>query len=239
MTVDPAQLDAQDLAALSARLESLDARGRLAWAAETWGEALVMTSAFGPGAGALLHLWHEVCPGRPVHFLDTGFLFAETLAYRDTLTAQLGLDLVVMRPKLPRGAFLAKYGLTVYQDDPDTCCQHNKVEPLQEGLLGARAWVSGLRRSQGAARAETPVLVLTEGPAKVHPLADWTARDIYQYLGAHNLPEHPLFAEGYTSVGCTPCTRPPLDPDDERSGRWAGSTKTECGIHTFLKPRTA
>ncbi len=237
MSPDPAQLDPAELTILQGRLEALDARGRLAWAQETYGAGLVFTSAFGPGGGALLHLWSEVCPGRPVHFLDTGFLFDETLAYREALADRLGLEVIVLRPKLPAGEFLSRHGLTLYHDNPDACCQHNKVEPLQRALDGARAWVSGLRRSQGAERANTPVLLLTDGPAKVHPLADWSARDIYQHLTAHNLPEHPLFQQGYTSVGCTHCTRPPLDPSDERSGRWAGTTKTECGIHTFLKPR--
>ena len=222
---------------VDAHLEALDARGRLAWARDTYGDGLVITSAFGPGSGALLHLWAEVCPGRPVHFVDTGFLFDETLTYRDLLAARLGLEVVVLRPKLPRGEFLQRYGLTLYQDDPDTCCRHNKVEALQPALDGARGWVSGLRRAQGGARADTPVRLRTEGPDKVHPLVDWTARDAYRYLEAHGLPEHPLFAQGYTSVGCAPCTRPPIDPEDERSGRWAGQAKTECGLHTFLKPR--
>ncbi|MBL8605528.1 MAG: phosphoadenylyl-sulfate reductase [Myxococcales bacterium] len=227
------------LAALNGALEARDAAGRLGWALARYGDRLLLTSAFGPGGGALLHLWATVNPGAPVYFLDTGFIFEETLRYRDAMVARLGLTLKVLTPTLEKGAFLSKYGLTVYQDNPDLCCEKNKVEPLDAALSGFDGWVSGLRRSQGGARGETPVLVATEGPTKVHPLVDWSPRDVYAYQKAHDLPEHPLFEQGYTSVGCVPCTRPPLEGEGERGGRWAGSGKTECGLHTFLKTRGA
>ncbi|MDP3278830.1 MAG: phosphoadenylyl-sulfate reductase [Deltaproteobacteria bacterium] len=228
-----------DLAEHSARLEALDARARLAWAVDRWGDSLLMTSSFGPGSGALLHLWHTVAPSLPVHFIDTGFLFAETLAYRDRLVDQLGLSLVVLSPELPREDFLRKHGLTVYQDDNDRCCAHNKVAPMQRALVGKNAWVSGLRRDQSQTRADTPIVLETlDGPVKVHPLADWSRRDIYRYQESHHIDEHPLFAQGYVSVGCEPCTRPvSLDETDERAGRWAGQAKTECGLHTFLEKK--
>lgn len=228
----------EDWSAINARLEALDARGRLAWAVDRWGAKLLLTSSFGPGSGALLHLWSEVAKGLPVHFIDTGFLFAQTLAYRDALASQLGLQVVVLRPRLERGDFLAKHGLTIYQENPDLCCAENKVEPMQRALAGMDAWVSGLRRDQSSTRAETPIALATQGAVKVHPLADWSRRDVYRYQEAHGIPEHPLFEEGYVSVGCEPCTRPvSADETDERAGRWAGSAKTECGLHTFLAPK--
>ena len=224
-----------ELAELNADLEARDARGRLAWAVERYGEALLFTSSFGPGSGVLLHLWSELAPGRPVTFIDTGFLFAETLAYRDALVAQLGMPLVVLRPRVEKQDFLARHGLTIYQTDPDFCCAQNKVEPLEHALPGTRGWLSGLRRDQSSARASTPVVMPTVGgPTKVHPLVDWTARDVYRYLKDHALPEHPLFEQGYVSVGCAPCTRPVMPGEDERAGRWRGTNKTECGLHTFL-----
>ena len=226
-----------DLDALNADLEARSARERLAWAVETYGDRLLFTSSFGPGSGVLLHLWSEVASDLPVHFIDTGFLFAQTLAYRDALAARLSIDVVVLRPALEHGRFLEKYGLTLYRDDPDRCCALNKVEPLQAALPGKDAWVSGLRRDQSKTRSETPIALRTEGPLKVHPLADWSARDVYRYLEAHGVPEHPMFEEGYVSVGCAPCTRPVMPGEDERAGRWAGSEKTECGLHTFLKAR--
>ncbi len=220
----------------SARLEGLSARDRLAWAVDRWGDSLLFTSSFGPGSGALLHLWSEVARGLPVHFIDTGFLFDETLAYRDLLCARLELTVVTLRPAVPREAFTARHGLQIYRTDPDLCCAHNKVEPLQAILPGRDAWVSGLRRDQSTTRADTPILLPTrDGPVKVHPLADWSRRDVYRYQQERSIPEHPLFDEGYVSVGCAPCTAPVgLEASDERAGRWAGHAKTECGLHTFL-----
>lgn len=226
-----------DLGALNVDLEARTARERLVWAVETYGDSLLFTSSFGPGSGVLLHLWSEVAEGLPVHFIDTGFLFDETVAYRDTLVKALGLELAVLKPALEKGRFLEKYGLTLYRDDPDRCCQINKVEPLEAALPGKRAWVSGLRRDQSKTRAETPIVLETDGPVKVHPLADWNSKDVYQYLKLHKVPEHPLFEQGYVSVGCAPCTRPPMPGEDEREGRWAGTGKTECGLHTFLKAK--
>jgi phosphoadenosine phosphosulfate reductase len=229
---------ADALAVLNTELEARTARERLAWAVERYGDALLFTSSFGPGSGVLLHLWSEVARHLPVYFIDTGFLFDATLRYRDEVASALGLALEVLRPRTAKTDFLAKHGLTIYQDNPDFCCAENKVEPLQRALPGKRAWVSGLRRDQGPSRAGTPVVLPTAGgPTKVHPLVDWTARDVYQYLAAHGVPEHPMFEQGYVSIGCAPCTRPVLPGEDERAGRWSGSAKTECGIHTFLKPK--
>jgi phosphoadenosine phosphosulfate reductase len=230
--------DDLDIAVCNADLEARSARERLAWAVARFGETLLFTSSFGPGSGVLLHLWSTVAPGLPVTFIDTGFLFDATVAYRDALAERLGLKLQILRPAVPRPEFLARHGLTVYQDAPDFCCAHNKVEPLQQALPGKRAWVSGLRRDQGPTRAATPVLLATaDGPLKVHPIADWTSRDVYRYLRDHDVPEHPLFEQGYVSVGCAPCTRPVTAGEDERAGRWSGTGKTECGLHTFLRPK--
>lgn len=236
-TADPAIVEqsARD----EARLAGLSARERLAWAVERWGDTLLCTSSFGPGSGALLHLWSQVAKGLPVHFIDTGFLFDETLAYRDALAERLGLTLVILRPTLSREAFTARHGLTVYQQRPDFCCDENKVEPMQRALVGKLAWVSGLRRDQSNTRADTPFVQRTaEGPVKVHPIADWSRRDVYRYQEEHSIPEHPLFEKGYVSVGCAPCTAPvTADETDERAGRWVGHEKTECGIHTFLEKK--
>jgi phosphoadenosine phosphosulfate reductase len=227
-----------DLTSVNADLEARTARERLAWAVEQFGDALLFTSSFGAGSGVLLHLWSEVARGLPVVFIDTGFLFEDTLRYRDQLVELLGLELQVVRPRLAKEAFLAKHGLTIYQSNPDFCCAENKVEPLQRVLPGKRAWVSGLRRDQSRTRAATPILLETvDGPIKVHPIADWTSRDVYRYLQTHGIPEHPLFEQGYVSIGCAPCTRPITPDEDERAGRWSGTGKTECGLHTFLKTK--
>lgn len=215
-----------------AHLLALAPRARLAWTLDRFGDRVLFTSSFGAGSAVLLHLWSELAGGRPVVFLDTGFLFPETLAYRDALAERLGLVVDVVRPAVPREAFLAEHGRTIMEFNPDLCCQHNKVDPLAPYVARAEAWVSGLRRDQGASRAATPILeARSEGPLRVHPLATMTLAEQRAYLAAHGLPEHPLVARRYLSIGCGPCTRPLSEGEDERAGRWAGTAKTECGLH--------
>ena len=222
----------------SARLEARSPRERLAWAVERFGERLLFTSSFGAGSGVLLHLWSEIARELPVLFLDTGFLFPETLSYRDELIDRLRLNVDVVRPAVGRDEFLRENGANIYEFNPDLCCQHNKVDPLAPFLARAEGWISGLRRDQSAARASTPILLPTDdGPVKVHPLATMTAAEGLAYMHEHGIPEHPLVARRYLSIGCAPCTRPVEEGEDERAGRWAGSSKTECGLHTALRPR--
>ena len=215
-------------------LEAATPHERLAWAVDRFGDRLLFTSSFGAGSGVLLHLWSEVARGLPVVFLDTGFLFPETLAYRDQLANALKLNIEVVRPRVGREEFLKENGANIYEFNPDFCCDHNKVEPLKPYLAKALGWVSGVRRDQSSARQNTPILLATqEGPMKVHPLATMTAGEAKAYMIEHAVPEHPLVARRYLSIGCAPCTQPVAEGEDERAGRWAGKGKTECGIHTI------
>lgn len=226
-----------DLDASNLRLEEASPEERLAFAVELFGEGLLFTSSFGAGSGVLLHLWSLVARHLPVVFIDTGFLFAETIAYRDALVDRLGLTLDVVRSEVPKADFLAEHGDDVMKKDPDFCCAHNKVAPLAPRIDAAKGWISGLRRDQSSARADTPILLRTEnGPVKVHPLATMTSADVEAYMKDHDLPDHPLLARRFLSIGCEPCTRAVLPGEDERAGRWAGSMKTECGLHTHLRP---
>ncbi len=137
---------------------------------------------------------------------------------------------------MSRHDFVRQYGDSLYRKDPDLCCYINKVEPMQRAMEGLRAWISGIHRDQSPARANTRILELTsQGVVRVHPMAAWTRRDVWQYIHDHNLPEHPLLAQGYLSIGCAPCTRPIHEGEDERAGRWDGQEKTECGLHTLLR----
>jgi phosphoadenosine phosphosulfate reductase len=213
-------------------LESLSPRERLAWALDTWGDELLFTSSFGAGSGVLLHLWSELAPRRPVVFLDTGFLFPETLAYKDDLARRLGLRVEVVRPALSASDFTRAHGDDIQKRDADFCCKKNKVEPLEPYERAAKAWISGLRRDQGPSRKDLPiVLEQKNGPTKIHPIATMTRDEVRGYMLAHDLPEHPLRARRYLSIGCAPCTAPVDDGADERAGRWAFSDKTECGLH--------
>jgi phosphoadenosine phosphosulfate reductase len=210
-------------------LEAATPRERLAWAVEEFGDKLLFTSSFGAQAGVLLHLWSEVARELPVVFIDTGFLFAETFAYRDLLTARLGLRVEVLKPDI--ADFVARYGGDIQQNDPDFCCGINKIAPLEPLRAAAKGWVSGLRRDQGPTRANTPIVEQDGHLVRVHPLATMTRADVAAYLRVHEIPEHPLAARRYLSVGCAPCTRAVTDGEDERAGRWAWSGKTECGLH--------
>lgn len=197
---------------------------------------IALVSSFGTESAILLHMIAEIDKSLPVIFLETGKLFAETLAYRDTLIARLGLTGV--RNIRPSGAQLAAYDPDgrLWQKDVDLCCAIRKTNPLDEALVGFEAWITGRKRAQGGLRANMePVETGPDGRITVNPLAYWDDAQLDAYFERHGLPRHPLQAEGYTSIGCATCTLKPRPGEDKRSGRWAGLDKTECGIHM---PRT-
>jgi phosphoadenosine phosphosulfate reductase len=234
----PVSAPALDLVAESARLEGATPEERLAFAVQTWGQDLLVTSSFGAGSGVLLHMWSRIAKDRPVVVIDTGFLFDETQAYIERLTRELGIVVERARPPVPRDEFLWQHGADVMARDPDFCCAQNKVAALAPYVARARGWVSGLRRDQSRTREAVPILQAGEdGPVKIHPLATMTAEQVRAYMEAHAIPEHPLVARRYLSIGCWPCTQPVEDGQPERAGRWAGRGKTECGIHAQLKAR--
>lgn len=220
-----------DFEAANERLERASPQERLAFAVETFGEGLLFTSSFGAQSGVLLHLWSEIARDLPVVFIDTGFMFPETLAYRDTLVDRLGLRLHVLQPDIANAEFVARYGDDIQRNDPDLCCGLNKVAPLAPLREAATGWVSGLRRDQSHTRERVRILERDDHLVRVHPLATFTKDDVAAYLAAHGIPEHPLAKRRYLSIGCAPCTRAVMDGEDERAGRWGWTNKTECGLH--------
>jgi phosphoadenosine phosphosulfate reductase len=235
-----AGLPALDVARENARLELASPEERLRFAVDAFGERLLFTSSFGAGSGVLLHLWSRIAPQLPVIFVDTGFHFDETLAYRDKLAGDFGLRIEVAKPAVAFEDFINEHGPDIPARDPDFCCAQNKVAPVKPYVARALGWVSGLRRDQSKTREHVPILLPTEdGPIKVHPLATMTRADVQAYVDHYAIPEHPLRARRYLSIGCYPCTQPVPEGEDERAGRWAGKAKTECGLHTFLKPQEA
>jgi phosphoadenosine phosphosulfate reductase len=231
-------VDADELIDLNARFEGADPAEIIAWAAERFMPAIAATSSFQTQSVALLHLVSRVRPDLPVIFLDTGYHFPETLAYRDQLVEQFGLTLRVVRASLDHADSVRKYGHALYRRDPDLCCYINKVEPMQRALQDLAAWITGIRRDQTANRASVqPIELLPDGRMKVNPLVAWTRHDLWTYIYQHELPAHPLFSQGYLSIGCAPCTAPVTSGADERSGRWVGTGKTECGLHTDVLSR--
>jgi phosphoadenosine phosphosulfate reductase len=173
----------------------------------------------------------ETVPALPILFLDTGFHFPETLEFRDYLVEAFDLNVVSLKPRMGHDGFQEKYG-ELHRRDPDLCCHLNKVQPLNDALDEYSVWVTGIRRDQTESRAGTPVVQRhDENTLKVCPMVEWTSKDIWTYINEHDLPAHPLFEEGYFSIGCAPCTQPPGQNGGARDGRWSGSNKTECGLH--------
>lgn len=198
------------------------------------GSGACVTSSFQAEDMVVLHLVREILPAVPVIFLDTGYHFPETLAYRDRMTARWGLNLINVSAAQSVADQEAKFGI-LNQTAPDRCCAMRKVEPLFRALRSYGMWLTGLRRQQSRSRANLQTEEMFSLPGghvlrKLNPLADWTTRDVWQYAAAHNIPLLPLYDQGYVSIGCAPCTSLPADPNDPRSGRWGGQ-KLECGIH--------
>ena len=226
-----------DIEEQNRNLEGRSPQEILTWATSTFAPDVVLTCSFQHDGVVLAHMLTTIAPTVPIVFLNTGFHFPETLAYRDDIVRRFGINLRDVQPSMPRGEFASKHGLDLYRRDPDLCCRINKVEPLRAALEGVRCWLNGRRRDQAATRSGLSVVERFEGGIhKVNPMVAWNAKDTYRYMQEHSIPEHPLFDKGYASIGCAPCTRPILAGEDERAGRWSGTSKTECGIHTFLKP---
>src|SRR4029450_11594809 len=186
-----------------------------------------VTSSFQAECVVLVHMLQQVQPGLPVLFLDTSHHFAETYVYRDEIAKRWNLNIVNLRADAPQ--------VGLWQESTQACCGRHKVEPLFRALQDYDVWFTGLRREQSPSRAnlqEVEPFALPTGKTlrKVSPLATWTTKDVWTYAKKHDIPLLPLYAQGYTSIGCEPCTSLPLDPSNDRSGRWGGQ-KLECGIH--------
>lgn len=197
---------------------------------------IALVSSFGAESAVLLHLVAQVDPGVPVLFLETGKHFPETLAYRDELVERIGLkNLVNLYPCLGEMEARDETGLR-WSYDPDGCCEIRKVKPLARALADYDATFTGRKAFQAATRAHLPRFEIdtsdAQGRLKINPLIDWDASQIEGYMIQHDLPRHPLVAQGYPSIGCSPCTSMVAPGEDPRSGRWKGWDKTECGIHS-------
>jgi phosphoadenosine phosphosulfate reductase len=195
-------------------------------------ERLALVSSFGTESAALLKVMADVDPAIPVIFLDTGWLFEETLSYRDTLIATLGLRDVRSIKPLEETLSREDPDRELWFSDPDACCRIRKVEPLARALAPFSAWINGRKRFQGGFRAAIPVVEQDGIRLKFNPFANVTREEIEAIYAAAKLPPHPLVASGFLSVGCMPCTSRTSPDEDARAGRWRGRPKTECGIHT-------
>ena len=236
LALDPENGIRSEAALLNARYGDLGAEAAIRVAVETlYPGRIALVSSFGAESAVLLHLLASVDPTVPVIFLDTGRLFAETLEYRTRLTERLGLtDVRTVAPDPARLA-AADPHRALWMTNPDLCCQIRKTEPLARALSGFDAWFTGRKRFQNAIRAGLGLFEADGGRIKVNPLAGWSAVELKAYAERHRLPEHPLVAKGYPSIGCVPCTSRVLPGEDQRAGRWRGLEKVECGIHMPLE----
>ncbi len=225
----------------AAELEGADAEELLRWTDEHFGgeagAGQPATSGYVVASNmqdaVLVAMAAKVRPGVDVLFLDTGYHFAETIGTRDAVEAVYGVNVVNVTPDNSVAKQDELLGKDLFASDPAACCRMRKVEPLGKALKGYSAWVTGIRRAEAPTRANAPLVSFDKafGLVKINPIATWTDDDMQAYIDANDILVNPLVFEGYPSIGCAPCTAKPVEGADPRSGRWAGQTKTECGLH--------
>lgn len=226
------ELDRFDQEEVAAHLEGMSAERILEWAFAEFGSSLYFACSFQKTSSVMAHMASSINRSARFFYLDTGVLFPETYATRDRLAEAFGV-------KFDRWHGISleeqarEHGDRLWESDPDACCGLRKVEPMREALSGVDCWVSGVRREDSSTRAGAPKFAWDGrfGLWKLNPLADWSERDVWNYLNEHDLPYNPLHDQGYPSIGCTHCTQPVHPGQGVREGRWSGSGKTECGIN--------
>jgi len=223
-----------ELAEASRRLESASPAEIIAWAVERFGERLTMATAFGPEGCLILHWLAAIAPRTYVFNLETGYQFPETLALRDRIAARYGLEVALERPETTVAEYERQHGGPLYRTAADRCCGDRKLAVIRRVLGRFEAWMSGIRRDQSPDRAASPIVGWDGkfGVVKISPLANWTKARVWETIVREDVPYNPLHDKGYVSIGCAPCTRAVSDGEDERAGRWSGTAKTECGLHS-------
>jgi phosphoadenosine phosphosulfate reductase len=230
-------IPADELVALNIAFEDADPREVVEWALIKSGiERIAIASAFQTEGTVVMHMATQIRPDVPILFLETGYQFAETLAFKQQLTDKLGLNVVDLVGEYTVEKQAEAFGPRLYEREPEQCCELNKVRPMFEALRGYGAWMTALRRDSSPTRANAPFLDQYEiepgrWMIKINPMANWKYEDVRGYLTEHELPHNPLYDLGYSSIGCAPCTRMRFEGEPERAGRWAGKPKWECGIH--------
>jgi phosphoadenosine phosphosulfate reductase len=229
-----------DLEKINASLTGAGPEEILAWALKTFPYQVAMTSSFQNSGVVLMQMVRKLAFGFPIFFIDTGFHFPETLEFKARLTREWKLNVHTIIPRLSRKKLEKEHGPLLYERDPDLCCRLNKVVPLDNlrKEIGLSNWISALRKDQSETRRDlAPAMTDAEGNLRIHPLAEWTREMVWDYIRENRLPYHPLYDQGYTSIGCFPpcCTSKNGLEGDERAGRWQGKMKTECGLHEGMK----
>ncbi len=225
-----------ELAEHSARLDSAQPTEIIRWAVDRFFPKLTMATAFGPEGCVIIHMLAKIEPRTPVFNLETGYQFDETLELRDRIAARYGIEVELKRPELTVAEYEARHGGPLYKTNPDQCCFDRKITVLRQAIVGMHGWMSGIRRDQSPDRAQAPIVGWDRkfNLVKISPLANWTKSDVWKLIVDEDIPYNPLHDQGYPSIGCWPCTRSVVFGEaDERAGRWSGSAKTECGLHSI------
>lgn len=226
---------AEEIKELSQQFERKTPQEIIQWAVSEFAPDIALSTSFQTQSMPLLHMVTQTMPGIRILFLDTGYHFWDTLIFREQIQHEWKLNVVDLYRDARWDIFARQNVRNLPIHDPNLCCYIHKVQPMQKALGGLRAWISGIRRDQTVERAHAQILELQEdGLLKVNPLLNWTKRDVQAYRQDHHLPAHPLYEQGYRSVGCAPCTVAVGLNDDDRAGRWVGRGKTECGLHTEM-----
>lgn len=230
----PAAEQLEMISRQNAILETASAEEILTWAVEQYFPRFTMATGLGPEGCLIISMLAKIEPRVYVFNLDTGYQFRETLELRDRVAEKYGMVVDLQKPDLSVEAYEAAHGGPVYRTDPDRCCADRKVRVLERVARRYDAWATGIRRDQGPTRADTPIVRWDKkfGLVKISPLATWTKRQVWKRILDEQIPYNPLHDRGYPSIGCWPCTRAVAASEDERAGRWIGTAKTECGLHT-------
>ena len=207
----------------------------LKWAFDRFSSRFTMATAFGPEGMTIIHMLAEIAPETPIFNLDTGYQFKETLELCERVRERYGIDVELKKPELTVQQYESLHGKPLYESNPSQCCFDRKIKVLHKAVRGMHAWASAIRRDQSSDRAKTPIVGWDKKfqLVKVSPLANWTKKQVWDMILEHDIPYNPLHDQGYTSIGCWPCTRAVAFGEDDRSGRWSGFAKTECGLHSL------
>lgn len=218
---------------ISTQFEESHPQDILRWAAETYGSKLALVTSFQITGIVTLHMLSNIAPDTPILTLDTGLLFPQTYDLMDELEAKLGMSITRITPHYTVEEQHEAYGNALWEHEASLCCYLRKMLPLQKAMQNYDAWITGLRRDQSAGRSGTKIVAWDSqhNAAKISPFATWTEEMLWTYIHAYELPYNRLHDEGYPSIGCWPCTKAVQAGEDKRAGRWAGQSKTECGIH--------
>ncbi len=225
----------EEIAAANRALSDETPQVILRWAVRTFHPRLTMATAFGAEGCCLIHMLAEIEPSVRIFNLDTGYQFPETLQLRERIKDRYGIAVEMVQPELTVAEYEAEHGGPLYVHRPDQCCHDRKILPLRRAVVGYDAWISAIRRDQTQHRAVAGVVQWDAkfNLVKVNPLLNWTKKDVWNFIFRHDVPYNPLHDRNYPSIGCWPCTQAVANGADERSGRWAGSKKKECGLHVI------